>query len=227
MIRIERTPLPAGLSAIARRAGRADIVIIVSDVLSPAEQRAAVRAALRAARRRDWRGGLLPLPVIAGLAAFRSLAVRTFRVLRIHSAVSWAVASGVTVAAAGAVGVSVLVPHAHVGSAVGPGAPGYVARPGGGSGGHGAPGPARTSAPEPRVVGITSPAPGAHPSPRPSGSATSSSAPPGSSQPARTPGPSTSPPSGGSSASPSPTTSPGSSSGSSPCVTLLAVKVCL
>jgi len=122
MIHIERIALPDGLRALAHRDAHGNLVIYVSQGLDAASQRAAVMEAVRALRRNRWQAGL-PTAGIALLLAFRSLAARTARVLRVHPA-AWG--SAVAVAGAAAAGFFlVTAPHPHSPAASG-GRPGPV-----------------------------------------------------------------------------------------------------
>jgi hypothetical protein len=197
VIRVTHVSLPTGLSALARRGPGGDLLVYVSQALTPDRQREAVRAALRAARGAGWRG-LLPAPSLALLAFGAALLRRAAGALRAH-AVAWGTAATVLAASAATVYLT-LAPHHH-------GQPPGADRPGGpGSGlvtgaGHppGAgraasharhtsrspqPGAGGRSGPAPRpVVSVTvsprpstapSPAPSTSPSPQPSSSASPS-----------------------------------------------------
>src|SRR5215475_12643654 len=122
MIRIDHLMLPAGLDAVAHRTGPGELFIVVSDRLEPGEQRAAVRAAIRSARRHAWEFGLLPLPLAAGLTA--PAAVRhVFAAVRGHAVIT--AVTGTLAAAAAAVAAVFIVtapaPHQHPAAAP----PGY------------------------------------------------------------------------------------------------------
>jgi hypothetical protein len=233
MIRIEHVTLPAGLDAVAHRTAPGELYIVVSDLLEPGQQRAAVRAAIRAARRHAWEFGFLPLPLplAAGLAL--PAAVRhVSAALRAHG-----VLAGITgtVAAAAAAVTAVMVvtstPAVHPQhSAIARPAPAY-SQPGG----PGSPAPARSgpgsSAPgqppgtKQRAITIATPRSVPHPTPQPS-STTSSTSPPAHQPPPTTTSPVTSP-----QPAPTPTSTssspPPSSGGGQTCLVLLGVVVCL
>jgi hypothetical protein len=228
MIRVDHLSLPAGLRAIAQRAGRGELYIVVSDALDPAAQRAAVRTAVRAARRHAWEFGFLPLPAAAAVPALGTGVRHLFRVLRAHLGISTLTGTIAAGAATAAIFVmAVPQPSGHPGANA-PRPPGYSQSAGTGSpGAHsgsqpGAPGPRQSSGTAPRVVTVvtprtTVPHPGAAPQPA------STSAAPAQSQPPAT----------SSSAQPQPTTTTSSSSppssggGGKTCVYLLGVLVCL
>jgi hypothetical protein len=230
MIRVDHLTLPAGLRAIAQRAGRGELYVVVSDELDPAAQRAAVRTAVRAARRHAWEFGFLPLPAAAAVPALGTGARHLFRVLRAHlgvSALTGSIAAGAATAAIFVMAVP--QPPGHPG-AIAPRSPGYTQSAGTGSRGApggsqpGAPGPGQSSGTAPRVVTIVTPKTKVpHPGPAPQPATTSAAA------PAQTQPPSTSSP-----AQPQPTTTTSSSSppssgggGGKTCVYLLGVLVCL
>jgi hypothetical protein len=237
VIRLEHRSLPAGLSAVARRGTRGDLTIVVSQSLDAARQRAAVRAALRAARRHDWRLGVLPLPALLFISKARPALSKLGHLLRAHT-VATAVAATAT-AGAVAAGVLILaVPHSHLpASASQPGQPGYqvspgssqTATPGRAHSRPGAPSPAHVGSTGPGVVAAVSPSatPGATaspqptPTPEPSPSASTSS-------PPTSPGPSPSSSSANPSPTPTPSASPtGGSGGGGVCVKILGIVVCL
>ena len=112
MIRVTHISLPPGLSALARRGPGDEISVYVSDALPPERQRAAVRAALRAARRPGWRAAVLPVPSLGLLiaACLRWLG-GAGRVLRAHWA-AFGTAAGVA-AATSAVVFLAMTPHGH------------------------------------------------------------------------------------------------------------------
>jgi hypothetical protein len=214
MIRVSHVVLPPGLNAMARRGSGAELIVVVSTALPPDRQRAAVRVALRAARRADGRARLLPLPVIALLAASRTWLRGILRACRAH----WAMTAGAgvtAVAAAAALVTFAVVPHGHhsAGAARGPGhsrVQGSAPRAGaplpqpsrrsGAAGSRVTPGaPTPASSARPRT-------PGSSPGPTPSAS----------SAPSQSPSPSSSP-----APSPSPTPS------SSKCLYILGIWVCL
>jgi hypothetical protein len=225
MIRIDHLPLPPGLDAIARRTGPGELYVVISDSLDPGRQRAAMRAAVRAARRHAWEFGMLPLPLAAAVPALHGAARQVLHFLRAHAAVS-AVAGSLaagSVAATAAVFI-VAVPHGHPG-ALAPNPPGYTQS--GGHGHHPAAGP-RHGVPARgqhggtggRVVTVVTPKSS---KPRPEPSPTTSSTSP----PVKTSPPPTS--TGTTSPSPAPTatsTSP-ASGGKGTCVIILGVVVCL
>jgi hypothetical protein len=214
MIRVSHVLLPPGLNVLARRGSGSELIVLVSAALPADRQRAAVRVALRAARRTDGRTRLLPLPGIAILAASWLWLRRILRACRAH----WAVTAGAgvtAIAAAAAVVTFAVVPHAHqpAGAARGAGhsrvrgpAPRAGAplpqpsRRSGAAGSQVTPGgPTPTSSAQPRIPGSSpSPAPSASPATSPSASPSSSPAP-----------------------SPSPTPS------SSKCLYILGIWVCL
>ncbi len=235
MIRVEHRSLPAGLSAVARQGERGDLTIVVSQSLDPDRQRAAVRAALRAARRNDWRLGLLPLPALIFMSATRSALTKLGHFLRAHTvATAFAGAATAAVVAATVVIVGMPAPHAPS-AALSPGAPGYQQSPGASQptttgraharARPGAPTPAHAGATAPGVVAEVSP--GTSPQPTPSGlpsPSASTSSPPGAPTPAPGPSHSTSP------SQPSPTPSPsptGGSGGGGTCLRILGIVICL
>jgi hypothetical protein len=233
VIRLEHRSLPAGLSAVARRGDRGELTIVVSESLDAGRQRAAVRAALRAARRRDWRLGLLPVPALVLVSAARTALVRLGHLMRAH-----VVATAFTAAAtAGVVAASVLVlgmPASHLPPGAS-GRPGYTQSPGASQP---APGQAHSrtrpgaSAPShaggsgPGVVAAVgpngSPRPTASSQPAPSPQPSTSTSSPGGSTPGPSPTPSTSPP------QPTPTpSSSGGSGGGRTCIKILGIVICL
>jgi hypothetical protein len=234
MIRIEHRALPDGLSAVARRGAPGEVAIIVSDSLDADRQRAAVRAALRAARRHDWRLGLVPVPAFAFLATARSVLSKLGRFLRIH-----AVATAFAATGAGAVAATALVfavpsvqgpasgappsPPGYQQSPSGPSAaPGHSSSRSGPSAAAGSTGPGVVSVVKPGAGSRPTPSPGIQPSPSPEPStSTSAPAPPPSSSSAPAP-----PPSSSSAPAPTPTPTPSSSS-SGNCLRILGVVVCL
>lgn len=230
MIRIDHLTLPAGLDAIARRTGPGELYVVVSDILDPRQQRVAVRAAVRAARRHAWEFGLLPLPLAAAAgSAVHGAARQLSQLLRAHGAVS-AITGTLAAGAAATAAVFIVAapqPHAHPG-ALAPNSPGYTQSAGPGthpaSGAQpGASAPGQSGATGPRVITVatpraTTPRPGPEPSPT-----TSSSSPPAH----------TAPPTTSTSTSPAPQPAPSASSsppssGSGPtCVIILGIEVCL
>jgi hypothetical protein len=234
VIRLEHRSLPAGLSAVARRGDRGELAIFVSESIDPGQQRAAVRAAMRAARRHDWRLGLLPLPALVFLSKTRPALAKLGHLLRAHAVAT----VGAATATAGVVAAGVLVfaaPTSHVPTGAQPGRPGYQLSPGtnqstapGRAHGHprpGGPAPSHVGATGPGVVAAVSPSTGVRPtaspqpSPQPSPSTSSPPASPG-------PSPSTSPPQ----PTPTPTPSPsstGGSGGGGTCLRILGIVVCV
>jgi hypothetical protein len=226
MIRVDHLTLPPGLDAIARRIGPGELHVVLSDTLDPSRQRAAVRTAVRAARRHAWEFGFLPLP-LAAAPAMRGAVRHAFRFLRAHgavSAVTGSLAAG-AVAATAAVFIVAVPPHGHP-VAVAPNAPGYSrssgrAHPAAGTQ-PGAPAHGQRGDTGPRVITVgTQKTSTPHPGPQPSPTTSSSSS------PARTPPPTTSssPPSQPQ-PTPTATSSPPSGSGGT-CVIILGLKVCL
>lgn len=231
MIRVYHVTLPAGLDVVAHRAASGELYIVVSDQLGPGEQRAAVRSAIRAARRQAWNFGFLPLP-LAGLAAHTAVRHASAAV-RAHGAI--AAIAGAATAAAGAVAAAVLVtaaPAVHPQhGAIGPPPPGYSqsATPGsqpatGSRPSRGAPGasgqpPGSTQ----RAITVATPRTAPQPSPQPKPSASTSQPGPA---PTTTSPVTTSP-------TPQPTTTspssspPSKSGGPHTCVIVLGIKVCL
>lgn len=220
MIRISHVTLPPGLSALAQRAPDGGLTVFVSDTLPADRQRAAVRTALRAARRPDWRAAL-PAPAVALLLAF---AAGWFRraagAVRAHL-VTFTTASAVVVAAGGVAAYLVTAPHA----------PGPVSLPR-------PPSPAISQQPVPSAPASSAPAsssPAARPRPRPSRQPPAASAPgvapmaSGPAQPIPSAAPSSAPPP---SPSPSPSPVPPPSPTPSPpghghCLWILSLRVCL
>jgi hypothetical protein len=238
VIRLEHQSLPVGLSAVARRGERGDLTIVVSESLDAAHRRAAVRAALLAARRHDRRLALLPLPALIFMSASRSALRKLGHLLRAH-AVATAVAATAT---AGAVAAGVLIiamPASHMPLGAGlPGPPGYQLSPGASS--PATPGRAhartRTGAPTPSHAGTTgvvvavSPSASPQPSPSPQPSASAQPSPSASSSsPTRgpTPGPSPSHSTATPQPSPTPSSSPSGGSGGGGCLRILGIVVCL
>jgi len=233
MIRIDHLTLPAGLDAIARRVGPAELHVVVSDSLDPRQQRIAVRTAVRAARRRAWEFGVLPLPVAAAGAVTRGPARQLTRLLRAHGAVS-AVTGTLAAGAAAATAAIFIVaaPHSHGHpAAIAPNSPGYTQPPGAGTypapgGQPGAPAHRQSGSTGQRVVTVSTPSAGTpHPGPAPSPGQDSTS-PPSQTSPPTTSTWTSSPP------QPQPTpsgssTSPPSSGGGATCVVILGIEVCL
>ncbi len=145
MIRISHVPLPPGLSALAQRSPDGDLTVFVSDTLPADRQRAAVRTALRAARRPDWRAAL-PAPSAAVLLAFAAGWFRRAAGAARAHLVTFASASAVVVAAGAVAAYLATAPHAR--------GPVSLPRPPASSGSH-------APAPSP------SPPPASHPAPRP------------------------------------------------------------
>lgn len=217
MIHIERIALPDGLRALAHRDAHGNLVIYVSQGLDAPSQRAAVMEAVRALRRNRWRAGV-PTAGIAVLLAFRSLAARAARVLKVHPA-AWGSAAAVAVAGAATAGFFlVTAPHPHSPGASG-GRPGPVpsavvpslqpgrhpARPRQDApaqpGALNSPGPAGTGlAKQPGTVSVNTG--DGNPSPSPSSPASPTTPPP----------------------SPAPSPSP---TGNGNCITLLGIHLCL
>jgi hypothetical protein len=217
MIHIERIALPDGLRALAHRDVHGNLVIYVSQGLDAASQRAAVMEAVRALRRNRWQAGV-PTAGIAVLLAFRSLAARAARVLRVHPA-AWGSAAAVAVAGAATAGFFlVTAPHPHNPAASG-GRPGPVPS---------AVVPSRLPGQQPAPPRKHAPAqPGALNSPGPAG--TGAARQPGTVS-ANTGGgnPSPSAPSPASPTTPPPSPAPSPSpAGNGNCITLLGVRVCL
>jgi len=230
MIRIEHENLPPGLNAIARRDADGNLTVVVSTAISPEEQRAAVREAIRAARQRDRRLGLLPLPALALLPLIRALLAKLGLVLRAHVVESSVI--GASVAGLAAAGVLfATTPHPHAGGNIAGSNPpsyqqsqaaGQPAAPGHSGGTKPTrPGPSHRTSASPGVPVGTSPRAGSQPSAAPSPS-TGSSPTSGGGQ-AQSPRPSPSPPAA--SPSPQPSSTPGG--GGKTCVRLLGVVICV
>lgn len=221
MIRVRHEPLPAGLSAVVRRRSGGDTDIVVSTLLTPARQRAAVRVGLRAARPADQRS-VLPVPLLGLLALAWASARAIARGLRLHPVALVTAAGAVTTVAAAAVVIAVVPPqHGPEGSAHP--ATGALSRPAP------APAPGQSAG---RPARSSQPAAGPHSSGLPTPtvipvadhSVTASSGPsttpgesrpsPGSAQPSSTPA-----------AEPSP--SPSTGGGGGVCIDLLGLRVCL
>jgi hypothetical protein len=225
VIQLEHVTLPQGLSALAHRDPRGNLVIYVSASLDASRQRAAVMQAIRATQRTGWRAGLPPVGIALILAA-RTVLRRAGAALRVRP-VAWSAAATATVAGAATAGVLLTspshqaIPPAAAGPSLGPGAaapstpssqprpahPGHRTRPGTASprlvasgGSPGAAQPATSSQP--------TPAPGSAPAPAPTEPAPSTAPSPAPTEPAPSP-------------SPSPT------GGSGTCVTVLGITVCL
>lgn len=112
MIHLERVVLPAGLRAVAYRDARGNLVIYVSETLDAACQRAAVVAAIRAARRTRWRAAL-PSAGIALLLGIRVIAGRAFGALKLRP-LAWGATATTAVLGGTAAGVFITaVPHHH------------------------------------------------------------------------------------------------------------------
>jgi hypothetical protein len=236
VIRLEHRSLPSGLSAVARRGERGELTIVVSETLDPGQQRAAVRAALRAARRHEWRLGLLPLPALLFMSAARSAVGRLGHLLRAHTV---ATAVGAT-ATAGALAAGVLIfamptPHGPS-SAMHSAPPAYQLSPGGSHATGRAhartrPGASvRAGSTGPGVVVAVSPGASPHPTaspqpaPSPSPSASASSPPSG---PSPSPTHSTSPARPTPTPTPSPSPTGGSGGGGRTCLKILGIVICL
>ena len=220
MIRVRHEPLPSGLSAVVRRRPGGDTDVVVSTLLTPARQRAAVRVGLRAARPADQRS-LLPVPLL-GLLALAWASTRAIaRGLRLHPVALVAATGAMTAVAAAAVVIAV-VPQQH----------------GPAGSGHPATGALSPAAPLPapgqsagRPARSTQPAAGPHSPGRPTPTvvpvadhsvtaSSGSSTTPGQSRPSSSSAqPSTTP-----SAQPSPSPSTG---GGGVCIDLLGLRVCL
>jgi hypothetical protein len=236
VIHLHHVNLPAGLSAFVRRGAKGELDVFVSAALEPARQRAAVRVALGAVRRRGLRAALLPAPLAALFAGGRAWLRPIARALRAHSVAS---AGAAALAAAAAITVVAAVPHQvhHHG-------PASAAKPPAISRAR-TPGPGRTTArARPRSAGRTQPAiaigavspagqraanpqtgqpssASGQPTPTPAASASSNPPPAGASStptPTPTPTPAATP-------SPSPSSSSGGAGGH--CLEVLGLWVCL
>lgn len=214
MIRISHVPLPAGLNALARRGPDDELTVYVSDALPSDRQRAAVRIALRASRRRDWRT-LLPAPSVALLALGMGWLRKAAGMLRAHW-VAWGAASAVVAAGSAAVYLAAVPPGHRPVSAARPPAP--VASP--------SPVPSQPAS-QPAVHPRTSPR--VHPA---RGAGATAAAPAGSPQSVATLAAQPTPTANVPSSTPSPSASPAPSPSPSPqnsgqCIILLGVKVCV
>lgn len=211
MIRIQHKSLPAGLSAVVRRQPSGGIDVVVSTVIGPAQQRAAVRAGLRATRRAGLRT-VLPVPLLGVVALAWASARAIARSIRVHPA-ALVTAAGLVTAAAVVVAV---VPNQHATTGGGHPAAGGVPAPASTSA-HPAGRPARstqpgagphsTSSPPPSVVPVADPSPasgGGGSAPGPGPSAVSPTAP-----------------------APQPSPSRSSGNGGGLCVDLLGIWVCV
>ncbi len=219
MIRVRHERLPSGLSAVVRRRPGGETDIVVSTLLAPARQRAAVRVGLRATRLADQRS-VLPVPLLGVLAlAWASVRVLA-RGLRLHPAALLTATGAATAVTAAAVVIAV-VPQQHgpagsghpAAGALSPAAPALSQSAGGPAPStQPAAGPHNTSSPVPSVIPVAdrSVAASSQPTPAPDESEPS----PGSAQPS----PSTP------SAQPSPSPTGG---GGGICVDLLGLRVCL
>jgi hypothetical protein len=236
MIRFEHVRLPEGTQALALREDGA-IVVYVSAGLSARERLSAIRQALRAAPAAGWRSPRSPvlLPALAGCvglhgapegrAAYRAAVA----VIVVTVAAMLGAATGMTVSLQHSTARQPLAlqPSSRLPGGPGPApgqpaagqGPGTTHQPGTRAGSSPAqPGSARGPVPKPAKTTTTS-AGGPAPSPEA----------PGTSAPVPTTSPSTQP-SPSSSAQPSPSSSPSpakQSGGSSSCVDLLGITVCL
>ncbi|MGE5131421.1 MAG: hypothetical protein ACM32E_00755 [Gemmatimonadota bacterium] len=225
MIRISHVSLPPGLSALAQRGPDGELTVFVSETLPADRQRAAVRTALRAARRPDWRAAL-PAPSVGLLLALATGWLRRAAgAVRAHL-VTFATASAVVVTAGAVAGYLVTAPHAR--------GPVSLPRP---------PSPSFSPPPVPSAPVTSSPA--GRPRPRPSQQPPATGAPAasapavapmatGPAQPVPSPAPSSAPPpSPAPSPAPSPSTVPPSPPPPSPpghghCLRVLnLLRVCL
>jgi hypothetical protein len=232
MTRLEHVTLPAGLSAIAREDDDGELTITVSDTLEPDQRRAAVRVALRATRRHDWRLGLLPVPAFAFLPAIRAGVRNLGRLLRVHAAATTVVTSSVVLGVAGAAVMIATVPHAHNGaSQAGPSyrpspAVGQPIGPRTGSTSRSGATPSHGGSTGPGVVAVATHRSGPGQGPRPVPSASASTQPAtGTSAPE--PSSSASPPAGNPSPTPTPAPSSPSSGGGGTCVRVLGIVICV
>jgi hypothetical protein len=222
MIRVRHEPLPSGLSAVVRRRPGGDTDIVVSTLLTPARQRAAVRVGLRAARPADQRS-VLPIPLVGLLALAWASTRAIVRGLRLHPVALVTGAGAITAVTAAAVVIAVVpLQHGPAGSghpaagALSPAAPApapgqSVARPARST--QPAAGPHNSAGPAPTVVPVAdhSVAASSRPTPVPGESQPS----PGSAQPSPTTP----------AAQPSPSSSTGGGGGV--CIDLLGLRVCL
>jgi hypothetical protein len=118
VIHLERVIMPTGLRAVAYRDARGNLVIYVSETLDAACQRAAVVAAIRAARRTRWRAAV-PSAGIAMLLGIRAIAGRALGTLKLRP-LAWGATATTAVLGATAAGVFITaVPHHHAPSASG------------------------------------------------------------------------------------------------------------
>lgn len=236
VIRLRRVSLPPGMNAVARRIANGDIEVLVSVAVTPAQQRAAVRQALRAFRRPGWRAGLLPLPLAAAWLR------KAGRAARAH----WPATAAAAAVVAGASAVLVaVVPHAKPpAGASGPASAGRVqasaparTTPGAGrqSQPHSAPRTRPRSGKAAPVAGrppgtsgpvtVSAPRPGTSAAPAPEPTA---SAPPASVATSAPPAPvATSTPAPTQTPAPTAEPSPGSGGGQGGCVSLLILRLCL
>jgi hypothetical protein len=221
VIRVRHEPLPSGLSAVVRRRPGGETDIVVSTLLTPGRQRAAVRVGLRAARPADQRS-VLPVPLLGALALAWASARAIARGLRLHPAALVTAAGAVTTVTAAAVVIAV-VPHHHGSAGSGHPAAGALSPP--------------TAAPAPRrsagqAAPSTQPAAGAKSTESPAPSVVPVADHTGAAPSRPTPTPGVSQPSPGS-AAPSPTTapqpspSPSAGGGGGVCLDLLGLRVCL
>lgn len=216
VISVRHTTLPEGLSVLAVRNPGGNVTLFVSDAITPDRQRAAVRAALSASRRADWRAVLIPLPVAVMLTHVRTSLSAVIKACQAHAAVTAAAVLAVAAAAA----IVAVVPHRvapHVSAANTPAGSAQPAGPGGSASHRGSTGHSRHGNHVPLGGGPStapstgrSSAPGRAPSPAPSPTAT----------PTARPTPTTS-------AAPTSSPTPKPSGGGGTCIWLLGIKVCV
>jgi hypothetical protein len=215
VIHVRHEQLPSGLSAVVRRHPGGDTDVVVSTLLTPARQRAAVRAGLRAAQPAHQRS-VLPVPLLGALALAWASVRATLSGLRLHPAALMTAAGAVTAVTAAAVVIAV-VPQQHGPADRGrpaAGAPAPVPRQPAGRSTQPAAGPHSSATPAPSVVPVAahSVAPSSRPTPAPGQSQPSS----GAAQPSPT------------TAAPQPSPSPSASGGGGGvCLDLLGIRVCL
>jgi hypothetical protein len=112
VIRLRKLQLPPGLCAVIHRGPDGDLAVFVSEALSAEQQRAAVRVGLRAGRKAGWHLGRLPLPAVALLAATAAALRALWTTTRAHTVATAATIVTSATVATGALLIAV-APHQH------------------------------------------------------------------------------------------------------------------